>query len=162
MNKRLVFLLTISMVCLSAAFAGAGEVYYVQSVKAKVLSETSFRAKVIAEVNKGYKFNSSGRTGNWIKVNHSGKTGYISSLLVSTHPPMEKTTLIKGGEGDINQGVRRRASTYTSAAAARGLTHEDRKRLSTEEEVNYKALEKMEALTLTNDEVTRFTEGSKL
>jgi hypothetical protein len=136
--------------------------YYVQSVKAKVMSGPSFKSPVIAEVAKGFKLVASGREGSWVKVRIFDKDGFVSSLLVATHPPFEKTGVIKGDDADIKQGVRRRASSYTSAAAARGLTQDDRRRLSKEEKVDYESLEKIEAFTLSDDEITRFMEGNKL
>jgi uncharacterized protein YgiM (DUF1202 family) len=136
--------------------------YYVQSVKAKVMSDASFKSGVIAEVSKGHKLTSSGKQGSWIKVRYSDRDGYISSLLVSTHPPFEKIRVIKGEDTEIKQGVRRRASSYTSAAAARGLAQDDRRRLSKEEASDYESLEKVESFTLGPDEITRFMEGKKL
>jgi beta-N-acetylglucosaminidase len=62
---------------------------------------------------------------------------------------------------EIKQGVRRRASSYTSAAAARGLAADDRRRLSKEEKVDYESLEKVEAFQLSADEINRFMEGNK-
>ncbi len=139
----------------------AQTVYYVQSVKAKVMSGPAFKSPVIGEAAKGHKFVSSGREGGWIKVNHGGKDGYVSSLLLSTRPPLEKTVLIKGEDAEIKQGVRRRASSYTSAAAARGLAADDRRRLSKEEKVDYESLEKVEAFQLSADDINRFMEGNK-
>jgi hypothetical protein len=136
--------------------------YYVQSVKAKVMSGPSFKSGVISEVSRGHKLTSSGREGSWVKVRISDKDGYVSSLLVSPHPPFEKTEVIKGVDAEIKQGVRRRASSYTSAAAARGLAQDDRRRLSREEKIDYESLEKMEAFTLSSDEVSRFMEGNEL
>jgi len=141
----------------SAAYA-QGE-YYVQSIKAKVMSVNSFKSPVIGEVGKGYKFISSGTVGSWVKVKYNNKDGYVSSLLLSTHPPFDKMAVIKGEEGDIKQGVRRRASSYTSAAAARGLTSDDRRRLSKEEKADYDSLEQMESFKITADELNRFMEG---
>jgi uncharacterized protein YgiM (DUF1202 family) len=148
-----------SVVC--AAALHAETVYYVQSVKAKVMSGPAFKSPVIGEVAKGHKFVSPGREGGWIKVNHGGKEGYVSSLLLSTRLPLEKTVLIKGEDAEIKQGVRRRASSYTSAAAARGLAADDRRRLSKEEKVDYESLEKVEAFQLSADEINRFMEGNK-
>ena len=145
-----------------STMVSAQTAYYVQSVKAKVMSGPSFKSEVIAEVAKGFKLVASGREGSWVKVRISDKDGYVSSLLVSTHPPFENTGVIKGDDADIKQGVRRRASSYTSAAAARGLTQDDRRRLSKEEKVDYESLEKIEAFTLSDDEITRFMEGNKL
>ncbi len=132
--------------------------YYVQSVRAKVMSGPSFKSGVISEVSKGHKLTSTGREGSWVKVRMSDKDGYVSSLLVSTHPPFDKTGIIKGEDAEIKQGVRRRASSYTSAAAARGLAQDDRRRLSKEEKVDYESLEKVEAFTVSPDEVALFME----
>jgi uncharacterized protein YgiM (DUF1202 family) len=161
--KRIVAVLALSAVVSLASVKAlyAESVYYVQSVKAKVMSSFSFKATVIAEVGKGTKLFSSGREGNWIKVKYHKKTGYVSALLLSPYPPIAKTGVIKGEETEIKQGVRRRASSYTSAAAARGLTQDDRRRLSKEEKVDYESLEKIESFKLSADEVARFMEGNK-
>lgn len=140
----------------------AQEQYYVQSLKARIMSAPSFKAALVAEAGKGTKLTSSGKEGSWIKVEFGQKAGYVSSLLLSKTPPMQKVTLIKGNEDDIKKSVRRRASTYTSAAAARGLTQDDRRRVSTQEKVDYGSLEKMETFTVTSEEVARFMEGNKL
>lgn len=161
--KKLFVLSFLITVVLSPGALFAQDAYYVQSLKAKVLAAPSFKSKVLGEASRGTKLASSGREGGWVKVSYYNKEGYVSSLLVSTYPPIMKKGLIKGGEeAEIKQSVRRRASTYTSAAAARGLAADDRRRLSREEKVDYESLEKIEALALSEDEVTRFAEGGKL
>ena len=162
MRKRLlVSALFVAGVFISTAIFAQSE-YYVQSIKAKVMSGPSFKSTLIAEVPRGQKLISSGKQGSWIKVRYADRDGYMSSLLVSTHPPIEKVRIITGEETEITKGVRRRASSYTSAAASRGLAQDDRRRLSTEEEVDYRSLEKMESFNLSPDEITRFMEGKKL
>lgn len=161
MRKTVVLFIFIAVLLLSGKL-WAQDVYYVQSLKAKIMSSPSFKAKTLGEASKGTRLSSKGREGNWVKVIFYSREGYVSSLLLSTHPPMGKQSLIKGGEADIKQSVRRRASTYTSAAAARGLAQDDRRRLSREEKVDYGALEKMESFTVSADEVARFMEGNKL
>ncbi len=146
---------------LSTTALYAESVYYVQSVKAKILSGSSFKSTVIAVVEKGHKLTSTGKDGIWVKVKIKDKQGYVPSLLLSAHPPLEKVGVIKADDVEIREGVRRRASSFTSAAAARGLTPEDRKRVSDEELVDFNALERMESLRLTVDEVTQFMAGSK-
>lgn len=140
----------------------AQTVYYVQSVKAKVMAGANFKSPVVGEAAKGHKFVSLGKEGSWVKVKLEDKEGYVSTLLLSTHEPLEKVSVIRGEEGEIKQGVRRRASSYTSAAAARGLTSDDRKRLSREEEIDYKALDKVESFTVNPAEVSKFIEGGIL
>lgn len=158
----LLLVLVVVSVCIATSLYAAQTTYYVQSVKAKVMSAPSFKSGVIAEMNRGDKLYSSGRNGAWIKVRVSKKNGYISSLLVSTHPPFERVRVIKADEKEIRQGVRRRASSYTSAAAARGLTQDDRRRLSREEKIDYDSLEKVESFQLGQDEIARFMEGGNL
>lgn len=147
---------------LYAMLLHAEPVYYVQSANARIWAGSSFVSKVIAEAGKGQRLVSTGTEGRWVKVKFDGKEGYIPSLLLSTHPPLTRTEIVKAEDTDIKQGVRRRASTFTSAAAARGLTKEDRDRGGIEEGVNFNALKKMESLTISNEEVTQFMEGGKL
>jgi uncharacterized protein YgiM (DUF1202 family) len=144
-----------------ASSACAEPLYYVQSMKAKIMSAPSFGSREVAEVGKGQKLTLKVVEGSWIKVTYGGGEGYVSSLLVSTHPPLKKRGFIKADDTEIKQGVRRRSSYFASAAAARGLTREDRMRADTEDRVDYPALRKMESLSFGDDEVTRFMEGGK-
>jgi uncharacterized protein YgiM (DUF1202 family) len=146
-----------------SSLAGAEDIYYVQSLKAKILSKPSFRSKVIGESSRGSKLVTIGRKGRWIKILLNRQIeGYVSSLLVSKHPPMSRQRVIKGDAKEIRQNVRRRASTYTSAAAARGLAQDDRRRLSAEDKLDYGGLEKMESITVSSEEVMRFIEGNRI
>ncbi len=159
---KLASLIAASVAVLYAVVALGAETYYVQSMKAKIMAAPSFKSAVLGEAAKGAKLVSTGREGSWLKVTFKAKEGYVSSMVLSTHPPMAKVGLIKGEEPDIKQSVRRRASSYTSAAAARGLAADDRRRLSGDEKVDYGALEKIEAFTLGADDIARFGEGKKL
>jgi uncharacterized protein YgiM (DUF1202 family) len=161
MRRNITICLTIA-VLLSLSGRLLAEDAYVQSVKAKIMSGPSFKAEVLGEAGKGTKLPVSGREGSWVKVAFKGKEGYASSMLLSPRPPLARTSLIKGEESDIKQSVRRRASTYTSAAAARGLTQDDRRRLSKDEKTDYGGLDKMESFTVSADEVSRFMEGNTL
>jgi len=159
MKKLIVFAMMLVFVVVSAAIA---EEVYVQSAKVKVMWEPSFKAKIMTEVNKGHKFTVLGKQGSWIKVKHGFEQGYVPALLVSNKPPMAVVGMVKAEDSEIKDSVRRRASTYTSAAAARGLTSESRKRLSKEEKADYTALEKIESFTVSNEEVAKFMEGGSL
>ena len=162
MKKMLMSLGAFTAGVLYATVLYAQTEYYVQSVKAKVMSGTSFKAPVLGEVGKGFKFASTGKEGNWVRVRFKDRDGYISSLVLSTHPPLSRTGVIKAEDSEIKQGVRRRASSYTSAAAARGLAQDDRRRLSKEEKADYDSLDKIESFKLSPDEISRFMEGNKL
>ncbi len=161
MKKMLMFLVAFTGGVLFASVLYAQTEYYVQSVKAKVMSGTSFKSPVLGEVGKGFKFISSGKQGSWVRVRFKNRDGYVSSLVLSTHPPLPRAGIIKAEDREIKQGVRRRASSYTSAAAARGLAQDDRRRLSREEKADYDSLDKIESFKLSPDEISRFMEGNK-
>ncbi len=144
-----------------AGAACAEQVCYVQSAKAKILSAPSFRSNAIDEVGMGRMLTVKGRDGSWFKVSVGGKDGYILSLLVSNHAPLKRGGYIKADDTEIKQGVRRRSSFFASAAAARGLTKEDRMRSDTEDRVDYAALHQMESQSFGDDEVKQFMEGGK-
>lgn len=162
MKKTMVTVLLFLAGMMSATASYAQSEYYVQSVKAKVMSSASFKAPLLGVVGKGFKFVSSGRVGSWVKVRFNDRDGYVPALVVATHPPLEKAGIIKADAGDIKQGVRKRASSYTSAAAARGLAQDDRRRLSREEKADYDSLDRMESFTISAEELSRFMEGNKL
>ncbi len=162
MKRTLVLMLPFVVAVFYSTALYAQNEYYVQSMKAKVMSATSFKSLVLGEVGKGFKFISSGKYGSWVKVRFKDRDGYVSSLVLSTHPPLDKIGVIKADDSEIKQGVRRRASSYTSAAAARGLAQDDRRRLSKEEKADYDSLEKIESFKLDPAEITRFMGGSKL
>jgi uncharacterized protein YgiM (DUF1202 family) len=149
-------------VCLFALQASAQETYYVQSVKAKVMSAASFKANVLGEVNRGTRIGSTGREGSWVKINYNGKAAYVAAILLSVTPPMTKHTMIKADNSEFQQGVRRRASTYTSAAAARGLAADDRRRLSGDDKLDYDGLERVEKFSVTDTDLAKFMEGGKI
>lgn len=161
MVKKISLLTIPFLILLFSTLLIAEDVFYVQSLKAKVMSAPSFKSAVLGEVSKGNKLVVTGREGSWVKVRYDAKEGYVSSLLLSTHPPIEKQAFLKGEEPEIKEGVRRRASTFASAAAARGLTQDDRRRISREEKIDYGSLEKVDALSVSTEEVMRFMEGGK-
>jgi len=150
------------VLCAIAQQASAQGTYYVQSVKAKVMSAPSFKAYVLGEVNRGTRFGSTGREGSWVKISYNGKDAYVAAILLSVTRPMPKHTMIKTDNSDFQQGVRRRASTYTSAAAARGLTADDRRRLSGDDKLDYDGLERVEKFSVTDTELAKFMEGGKI
>lgn len=162
MRNKLLFVFLTVVLSLSYTQAYAENVMYVQSLKAKVMSQPSFKAKVLGEAGKGYKMTTLGRTGSWMKVQYYASEGYVSALLLSAQPPMQRMGLIKADEAELTHGVRRRASTYTSAAAARGLVQDDRRRMGRDEKTDYDGVLKLEAIAISEGEVIQFMEGGKI
>ncbi len=162
MRNKILFVFLTVVLFLSYTQADAGTVMYVQSLKAKIMAQPSFQAKILGEAGKGYKMTTLGRTGSWMKVQYYASEGYVSALLLSARPPMQRMGLIKADEAELTHGVRRRASTYTSAAAARGLVQDDRRRMSRDEKADYDGVLKLEAIAISEDEVVQFMQGGAL
>ena len=159
MKKLLAAIFSTSML-VATAYADES-VYYVQSNNATVRADASFSAKVIAKVEKGKALTVESKNGNWLKIKVDGKTGYISSFVVSNQKPLEKQGVIKADETqEIAPSARRRASSFTSAAAARGLTNDEKSREG-DTKADFKAVDKMESMKVTPTEVNKFKETGK-
>ena len=141
--------------------ATAQETVYVQSLKAKLLSAPAFNATVVAEADRGDAAAVLETQARWYKVQLGNHSGWLSRLVVSDHAPLNKTTALDAAHtGDIS--ARRRASVATTAGAARGLAADDRLRASQSGLTNYVALEKVEQLTVSEQEALDFlAEGLK-
>ncbi len=143
------------------AVAAAPEVVYVHSVKAVIMSGPSLKEKPVLTAARGDKLTVIEQSGRWYKVEAKGKTGWVSSLLVRPEPPMKRQSVFTDSEEDLSKGSRRRASAVTSAAAARGLTAEERQRLGYDARVDYAALEKIESVDISTRELSRFLRERK-
>lgn len=161
MNRPILILVAIAANMLLVVGAHAEQAYYVQSSKAKILAAPTFSARVVDEVTLGQMLTMKGKQGSWIKVERNGQVGFVSALLLATRPPLNRVKFIQADATEIKQGVRRRTSSFSSAAAARGLTKDDRKRADVDDNINYKAVYKMEALTISDSEVAQFAAGEK-
>ena len=148
---KIMVLLVVSLFLLGA---GSNNMY-VQN-KAKILSSPSFKAKVVVVAKKGQVLEVVKKKGRWYQVKIGNKTGWVSRLLVSKTPPMKKISVLASRGKKISKKARRRASVMTSAAAARGLAEDDRRRVGAGEMSDYAALEQMESVNVTEDEVDNF------
>lgn len=161
-KNRYLFPLTIVFIFIGTLVYG-GEFLYVQSGKAKVFSDTSFDSKVIVELKRGDKVDVVGKEGNWYKVAIGGKKGFIAAFLLNSTPPLEKVRLTNHVvEKDFSDNPRSRASTQkTAVAGVRGLAQERRARLGKDEKVNYEALEKVESLNISEEELNLFVKEGR-
>ena len=154
MNRYIrLLVLMLSFVFLVAA---GSDVLYVQSSKAKIMKSPSFKSKVVVTAKKGQELTVVKKKGRWYEVKVDGKTGWVSGLLVSSSMPIEKVSVFAKADKDISKSARRRASVMTTAAAARGLAEDDRRRLGAETKMDYAAIEKVDAITISEKEVDAF------
>ncbi|MDH3976151.1 MAG: SH3 domain-containing protein [Deltaproteobacteria bacterium] len=153
--KKISILLFIFMFLAVPSFAAD---LYVKSVKAKVLSKPSMRSKTIKTLSRGSKVSEIKRKGKWVMVEVNGKKGWISKYLVSKRPPMKRVSLLARGK-NLEKTARKRASAFTSVAAARGLTDYDRARAGRKGYVvDFSALEQMEKINIDEMEALAFIE----
>lgn len=139
------------------SFAGLvnAKTMYIQSMRAKIVDKPTFRAKTIMPLKKGDQIKVIQTKGRWLKVSIKGKQGWISKFLVASHPPVKKINVL-GRRNQIMTNVRRRASAVTTAGAARGLSADQRRRASSKGGNNFIALEKLEMLGVTEEDVKLF------
>ena len=129
---------------------------YVKSEKAKILTEPTFKGALVLEVTRGTELELLSVQKSWNQINFNNQTGWISSLLVSATPPIDKITHIGADDSAVTGEVRRRASAVATAGATRGLVASEESGTMTSD---YAELAIMELLTVTEADVDRFIES---
>ena len=153
MMAKFVALLIALFLWTGSAFA---EEVYVKSIRAKILSKPTMRSMTVATVQRGKALEKLRKSGKWVEVEFKGKKGWISKYLVSKRPPMKRVSLLARSRS-LEKSSRRRASAFTSVAAARGLTDYDRARTGRKGLlVDFAALEKMESINISEAEALQF------
>ena len=154
--KKLTLLLAL---ILAAPMINAEEYLYILSARAKLLSDPAFGSQTISNMSKGEKVVEIEKTTNWFKVKYDGKTGWLSRLSVSPHPPVKRKRRLASTDSKLQNNSRRRASNVSTTAAVRGLSELDRSRLNSKDVMNFAALEKMEQISINDNEVYAFMDS---
>lgn len=134
------------------------EQLFVSSAQARLMSEPHFRAELVLELARGDAVVVFEHQGAWLRVGvGSGEHGWISRMLTSSSPPMERVTVLTGEEENSLRDVRRRTSAITTAAAARGLASSRRQQEETGlHPSNYAAVDWMETFEVSEAELDIF------
>lgn len=163
MKKRRLRLVLFSLfLVLLATTAFADESLYVQPFRAKIFTKPSISSEVIGQVDSGFQFVSTGREGRWVKLNFKGKQGFIPAVQVAKTPPLGKS-IVQNTDASPKLASRARASSSSAVVAGmKGLTYEDRARLTKGERSDFETLEKVETIKVSPDELKQFQlEGGK-
>jgi len=153
--KKVALILFFSFLYSSPVFA---QELYVKSIKAKILDRPSLRSKVLNVLPRGTKVMEVYREGKWVKIAARGTVGWVSKYLVSKKPPMKRVSLLARGKS-LRKTSRRRASAFTSVAAARGLTDYDRARAGRKGYVvDFAALDKIDSIEIDEAAALKFIE----
>ncbi len=157
--KKLAFILALLIAAPISVFAG--DVMYVMSKRAKLLSSPAFGSKTLENFSKGEKIIAIEKKANWYKVIYNDKTGWVSRLSVSSHPPLKRSRRMAKADKKLMNNSRRRASSVSTTAAVRGLTDIDRSRVSNDERMDYASVELMENYQISDDEIVAFMDSIK-
>jgi hypothetical protein len=163
MKTLFLFLLIIgSIFLMSATSAIADESLYVQPYRVKIHAKPSIASEVIGSVDSGFQFVSTGREGKWVKLAFKGMQGFIPAVQTAKTPPLGKST-VQPAEVSPKLGARARTSSSSAVVAGmKGLTYEDRGRVSKGEMSDFEALDKVDALKISSEELKQFQlEGGK-
>lgn len=163
MLKRYLIVIVVNLFLLSWAVTSfSEELLYVQPFQAKIYAKPAFGSEIIATVESGFQFSSSGKEGNWQKLSYKGKQGFLLAVQVAKTPPLGKSST-QAAETSPKLGARARTSSSAAVVAGmKGLTYEDRARVTSSERSDLDALDKVNALIITSDELKQFQlEGGK-
>jgi len=139
----------------------AEEFLYVMSARAKLLESPKFGSTTIENISKGVKVSAVEKKENWYKVKHNDKTGWLSRLSVSSHPPIKRSRRLAKVDEKMKSRSRRRASAVSTTAAVRGLTDINRTRVNNQDRMDFVALEKLDSQVYSEDEIFAFMEQIK-
>ncbi len=144
---------------LTFSLSFASEILYVQSLKAPILLEPKLGSKELASIRRGESLKVIEKREGWFKVEYKNTRGWVSSLLLSNREPMEKVSVFEEDKS-LKETARRRASSYTTAAAARGLL-EDRARVSQKYMLDLSSIKWLEGIKIEEEEVLKFLEEGR-
>ncbi len=157
--KYLLSLLTISFLIPATANAYTA---YIHSIKATVYKSPSMRSAKLTTLSKGAKLDVKKNKGAWFKVKTgNNRTGWVYKFMVKKKPVTDSGRLYSKLKSffykieSISKKSRRRPSSYTSTAAARGL-REKRRHFAEKYNSDYEALEFIESIFISDEEAMEF------
>lgn len=157
MKQRYVLLIAFCLFSLMfTAAAFSEEALFVQPYRVKIYAKPSIASEVLGSVDSGFQFVSAGREGNWVKLAFKGKQGFIPAVQTAKTPPLGKSAA-QPVETAPKLSVRARTSSSSAVVAGmKGLTYEDRGRVTKGEQSDFEALDKVDALKISPEELKQF------
>lgn len=156
----LVLFILMSMLNIAAETPEKKQLLYVFSKSASLLDQSSAGAKVLQTLTKGQELSQLEIKDAWVRVSVNGKAGWVSKYLVSaTKPSLEKTDM-ESMQINLKKESRKRASAYSTAASARGLSAD----VATTRDIksDMQAVKKMEENKVKSQDVQKFIKDGNL
>jgi hypothetical protein len=158
MMRKTVFAFILLMLCPALSYSFD---LYVHSVKAPIYATPSMSSKKLAEIPKGTKLIGTSENPSWYEVQYNDINGWVYKLMVKKSPPLEKTGIFSRLKSlfhkihTLRGKSRRRPSSFTTTAAARGL-RDKRERFSDKYQLAYSSLERLESIEISDNEALEF------
>ncbi len=134
---------------------------YVHSTKAPVYQMPDSGAEKVVTLSKGARISGIKIKGYWHQVSYKGKNGWIYNFMVRNTPPVAQQEIYGRSKSLphkyelFSKKARRRPSSYTAAAAARGLK-EKRSRFSGKYHLDFDSLDKIEDIDISESDIRQF------
>ncbi len=133
----------------------SGADFYIKSLKAPLLEEAKNGSKTLVILERSTQVEGLQSQGSFVHVKTKEKQGFINKMFLSDKAIEGKNSLL-GQDVDISSKARKRASGFTSAAAARGLKEDSDEVFKSLGDANFEDLKKMEALAVKENEAVNF------
>jgi uncharacterized protein YraI len=156
--KGLIVLILAGLLFPLAAWA---ETAYVHSARADVHERPSMGSPTVGQLSSGDAVEILGNKGSWTEINYAGGQGFVYSFLLNARPASSKEKVYSRLRSffskieSISGKSRRRPSSYTATAAARGL-REKREHFAALYQSDYDSLAAFEAIDIPEDEALAF------
>lgn len=134
---------------------------YVHSVNAAIYKKPTMKSKKIIKLKEGDKVNVIREKGAWFQVKTKRGKGWVYKFMVNKAPVTKTEKLYSRLRSffykieSVSGKSRRRPSSYTATAAARGL-REKRKHFAEKYNADYESLEKIESIEISNEQALEF------
>ncbi|MCG8335122.1 MAG: SH3 domain-containing protein [Proteobacteria bacterium] len=155
MNQKIWFVTGLVLLMLLPGVSGLADTMYVRSYKISLMSAPAHRSQKLLTLKRGNKVEKLSTQKNWVKVRFAKREGWVNKLALSKNEPKKRVSLFRK-KVDITSKARKRASTFTSAAAARGLMDSGKEKLEIKEGPDFIALAKMEGVEVDVNEAIEF------
>lgn len=132
---------------------GYADTMFIKSNKVKVFEEPKLASAVVIELDKGQQVEIVAIKGLWYQIKTGNKVGWVSKYLLSKEEVNSKPDRQKLRSINLKQNARKRASSFSTAAAARGLSAGQ---ITGDIKDDIKAVKKMEETEVKEDEVKSF------
>ncbi|MCP4753065.1 MAG: hypothetical protein GY866_19425 [Proteobacteria bacterium] len=131
------------------------ESYYIKSHKVRLTQGPGHKTQLNDVLKRGDKVEKIGAEKSWVKIRTDEMEGWIHKFALSKRPPRKRVSLL-AKKVDITSKARKRASTFTTSAAARGLLDTRKNNLIQEGNPDFIALARMEDQVADMEEAIRF------